>query len=198
MSASFSRPRGLRVPSRLSTTQLFAGPLNSEMRRRPSTDYMSLSTTGLGERPKLTHANTAGNSPMRERIGGFMGRRRDSTGTRRPLHLFAVCVAHCLVVRFVWGPCEQTSHSSRCPASSRSRPCNLRWRPRAMRSHHRAPVWEVRVALTACLATRGPFVVARQRGFSKQRGELAKWATRLQIQRLQESRKRRRNGLMCS
>lgn len=48
------------------------------MRRRPSTDFISLTTTGLGERPKLA---PGASSPMRERIGGFMGRRRDSTGT---------------------------------------------------------------------------------------------------------------------
>lgn len=63
--------------------QIFAGPLNSEMRRRPSVDYLSLTTAGLGDRPKLNHTNTGPNSPMRERIGGFMGRRRDSTGKRQ-------------------------------------------------------------------------------------------------------------------
>lgn len=62
--------------------QLFAGPLNSEMRRRPSTDYLSLSTAGLTERPKLNHSTTGPNSPLRERLGGYMGRRREnSTGS---------------------------------------------------------------------------------------------------------------------
>ncbi|KAI0638961.1 hypothetical protein C8Q77DRAFT_1078578 [Trametes polyzona] len=61
--------------------KLFAGPLNSEVRRRQSTDFLSpLTTTGLGgERPKLAHGASATGSPMRERIGSFMGRRRDST-----------------------------------------------------------------------------------------------------------------------
>ncbi|KAI0700406.1 hypothetical protein BC835DRAFT_1327310 [Cytidiella melzeri] len=60
--------------------KIFTGPLNSEMRRRASTDYLSLSTTGLGERPKLgLNSSAAPASPMRERLGGFMGRRRDST-----------------------------------------------------------------------------------------------------------------------
>ncbi|KAI0793291.1 hypothetical protein C8Q75DRAFT_889367 [Abortiporus biennis] len=59
--------------------KIFAGPLNSEMRRRQSTDYLSpLTTSGLGERPKLGHPNSAG-SPLRERMGNFSGRRRDST-----------------------------------------------------------------------------------------------------------------------
>ncbi|KAH9850659.1 hypothetical protein C2E23DRAFT_929799 [Lenzites betulinus] len=60
--------------------KVFAGPLNSEVRRRQSTDLLSpLTTTGLGERPKLGHATSGAGSPMRERIGSFMGRRRDST-----------------------------------------------------------------------------------------------------------------------
>lgn len=68
------------MPSFVVLTQIFAGPLNSEMRRRPSVDYLSLSTSGLGDRSKLSHAGAGPNSPMRERLGGFMGRRRDSTG----------------------------------------------------------------------------------------------------------------------
>ncbi|KAI8983348.1 hypothetical protein BD414DRAFT_490651 [Trametes punicea] len=60
--------------------KLFAGSLNSEVRRRQSSDYMSpLNTAGLGERPKLNHVGSGAGSPMRERIGSFMGRRRDST-----------------------------------------------------------------------------------------------------------------------
>ncbi|OJT13217.1 GYF domain-containing protein mpd2 [Trametes pubescens] len=60
--------------------KLYSGPLNSEVRRRQSTDFLSpLTTTGLGERPKLALAGSGAGSPMRERIGSFMGRRRDST-----------------------------------------------------------------------------------------------------------------------
>ncbi|CDO70929.1 hypothetical protein BN946_scf184829.g37 [Trametes cinnabarina] len=71
-------PVGLKEMSE-SEKKLFAGPLNSEVRRRQSSDYLSLNTTGLGDRPKLNHVVSATGSPMRERIGGFMGRRRDST-----------------------------------------------------------------------------------------------------------------------
>ncbi|KAI0651428.1 hypothetical protein C8Q79DRAFT_899047 [Trametes meyenii] len=72
-------PVGLKDMSE-SEKKLFAGPLNSEVRRRQSTDFLSpLTTTGLGERPKLAHAAPSAASPMRERIGSFMGRRRDST-----------------------------------------------------------------------------------------------------------------------
>lgn len=61
--------------------QLFAGPLNSELRRRQSTDYLSpLVTTHPGDRPRLNHNNSGTGSPMRERFGGLMGRRKDSTG----------------------------------------------------------------------------------------------------------------------
>ncbi|PIL30875.1 hypothetical protein GSI_07044 [Ganoderma sinense ZZ0214-1] len=77
--------------------KLFAGPLNSEVRRRQSTDFLSpLNTSGLGERPKLNHATSAAGSPMRERIGSFMGRRRgDSTGDG-----YAVCLeSRCRLTR---------------------------------------------------------------------------------------------------
>lgn len=67
--------------------KLFAGPLNSEMRRRPSTDYLSLSTPGLTERSKPNHTTTGPNSPLRERLGGYMGRRRDSTDQQLSLSL---------------------------------------------------------------------------------------------------------------
>ncbi|TCD66778.1 hypothetical protein EIP91_000969 [Steccherinum ochraceum] len=57
--------------------KIFAGPLNSEVRRRQSMDYLSPLAT---ERPKLGHLNSGGPaSPMRERMGNFVGRRRDST-----------------------------------------------------------------------------------------------------------------------
>ncbi|KAJ3767353.1 hypothetical protein FB446DRAFT_696431 [Lentinula raphanica] len=57
--------------------KLFATPLNSDLRRRQSTDYLHLNTQNL-ERPRLNHANTAASSgsPLRERFGT---RRRDST-----------------------------------------------------------------------------------------------------------------------
>ena len=57
------------------------------MRRRPSTDYLSLSTVGLTERPKLNHSTTGPGSPLRERLGGYMGRRRgDSSSAGEYLH----------------------------------------------------------------------------------------------------------------
>ncbi|OBZ78994.1 hypothetical protein A0H81_00307 [Grifola frondosa] len=57
--------------------KMFAGSLNSEVRRRPSTDFPShLNTSALGDRQKLSHANSGAGSPMRER---FIGRRRDPT-----------------------------------------------------------------------------------------------------------------------
>ncbi|GBE78526.1 predicted protein [Sparassis crispa] len=60
--------------------KIFAGSLNSEIRRRQSTDYLSpLATPSLGDRPKLNHTTSGAGSPMRERLGGFVGRRRDST-----------------------------------------------------------------------------------------------------------------------
>ncbi|KAH9921405.1 uncharacterized protein B0H18DRAFT_1086113 [Fomitopsis serialis] len=70
-------PVGLKEMSE-SEKKLFAGSLNSEIRRRQSTDVLSPLTTTLGERTKLGHAATAG-SPMRERIGNLTSRRRDST-----------------------------------------------------------------------------------------------------------------------
>ncbi|KAF5312343.1 hypothetical protein D9619_003116 [Psilocybe cf. subviscida] len=62
--------------------KLFAGPLNSEIRRRASqsTDFLSpLNTTGL-ERPRLPHSvSSSTNSPLRERFGAL--KRRDSSTT---------------------------------------------------------------------------------------------------------------------
>jgi len=63
--------------------QLFAGPLNSELRRRPSqsTEYLSpLNTSGL-ERPRLNHASSSANanSPLRERFGAL--KRKDSAAS---------------------------------------------------------------------------------------------------------------------
>ncbi|CAL1696731.1 unnamed protein product [Somion occarium] len=59
--------------------KIFSGPLNSEARRRQSTDYLSPLNTSLGERPKLGHTNSATGSPLRERMGTYVGRRKDST-----------------------------------------------------------------------------------------------------------------------
>ncbi|TFK88525.1 hypothetical protein K466DRAFT_488754 [Polyporus arcularius HHB13444] len=68
--------------------KLFAGTLNSEVRRRQSTDFLSpLNTSGLGERPKLNHASSGAGSPMRERIGSFMGRRRGDSTDQAPMAL---------------------------------------------------------------------------------------------------------------
>ncbi|KAI0762078.1 hypothetical protein BC629DRAFT_986405 [Irpex lacteus] len=80
-----SDPIGLKELSEVEK-KIFASPLNSEMRRRPSTDYLALSTAALGERPKLGHSTSSGlGSPMRERIGGFMGRRRGDSTDQAPL-----------------------------------------------------------------------------------------------------------------
>ncbi|KAF9458750.1 hypothetical protein BDZ94DRAFT_1269950 [Collybia nuda] len=74
-----SEPVGLRDMSD-SEKKLFAGPLNSDLRRRQSTDYLSpLSTQSLGtDRTRLNHNSPASgtSSPLRERFGAL--RRRDS------------------------------------------------------------------------------------------------------------------------
>ncbi|KAG2149771.1 hypothetical protein BD769DRAFT_1408297 [Suillus cothurnatus] len=70
-----SEPTGLREMSD-AEKKLFAGPLNSELRRRQSTDLISTLSTP-SDRPRLNHSNTGGGSPMRG--FGLMGRRRDST-----------------------------------------------------------------------------------------------------------------------
>ncbi|KZT22108.1 hypothetical protein NEOLEDRAFT_1157903 [Neolentinus lepideus HHB14362 ss-1] len=66
--------------------KLFTGSLNSEMRRRQSTDYLGTSsTTSLtGERPRLTNNGSGGVSPMRERFGSLMGRRRGDSTDQQP------------------------------------------------------------------------------------------------------------------
>jgi PERQ amino acid-rich with GYF domain-containing protein len=63
----------------LNVPQLFAGSINSEVRRRQSTDYLSPLAMQSGERPKLSHTGPGG-APLRERFGGMM-RKRDGTGT---------------------------------------------------------------------------------------------------------------------
>ncbi|KAG1885669.1 hypothetical protein F4604DRAFT_1727521 [Suillus subluteus] len=70
-----SEPTGLREMSD-AEKKLFAGPLNSELRRRQSTDLIS-TLSSPSDRPRLNHSNTGGASPMRG--FGLMGRRRDST-----------------------------------------------------------------------------------------------------------------------
>ncbi|KAF5356065.1 hypothetical protein D9756_004015 [Leucocoprinus leucothites] len=73
-----SDPVGLREMGE-AEKKLFAGPLNSDIRRRQSTDYLSpLSTANLGSGgPRLNHNSAAVGSPMRERFGSI--KRRDST-----------------------------------------------------------------------------------------------------------------------
>ncbi|KAJ7102390.1 hypothetical protein B0H15DRAFT_814411 [Mycena belliarum] len=81
-----SEPVGLREMGE-SEKKLFAGSLNSELRRRQSIDYLSpLATQGTtGERPRLPHSTSASGtgSPLRERFGGLM-RRRDSSDQLSP------------------------------------------------------------------------------------------------------------------
>lgn len=75
--------------------QLFQGPLNSDLRRRQSTDYLSpLSTQSLGvdrSRLNLHSPSSATASPLRERFGAL--RRRDSTGMRQ-----CSCIHHILIL----------------------------------------------------------------------------------------------------
>ncbi|KAF8446148.1 hypothetical protein L210DRAFT_840512 [Boletus edulis BED1] len=75
-------PVGLREMSEVEK-KLFAGPLNSELRRRQSADLTN-SLSSPSDRQRLSHSNSATNSTMR--YGPFMGRRRDSTD-QSPLHL---------------------------------------------------------------------------------------------------------------
>ncbi|EIN13245.1 hypothetical protein PUNSTDRAFT_139864 [Punctularia strigosozonata HHB-11173 SS5] len=74
-----SEPVGLKEMTE-AEKKLFLGPLNSELRRRQSTDYLSpLNTPAIGgERPRLVHQASGAISPMREKFSGLMGRRRDS------------------------------------------------------------------------------------------------------------------------
>ncbi|EKM83628.1 hypothetical protein AGABI1DRAFT_123958 [Agaricus bisporus var. burnettii JB137-S8] len=70
-----NEPIGLREMGE-TEKKLFAGPLNSDLRRRQSTDYLSpLSTANLSSSgARLNHNSPAVGSPMRERFG----KRRDS------------------------------------------------------------------------------------------------------------------------
>ncbi|KAJ7293786.1 hypothetical protein C8J57DRAFT_1269996 [Mycena rebaudengoi] len=75
-----SEPVGLREMGE-NEKKLFAGSLNSDLRRRQSIDYLSpLAIGSPGARPGLPHSSsTSGTgSPLRERFGGLM-RRRDSS-----------------------------------------------------------------------------------------------------------------------
>ncbi|KAK7064621.1 GYF domain-containing protein [Favolaschia claudopus] len=73
-------PVGLRDMSD-SEKKLFAGSLNSELRRRQSLDYLSpLSVQTTGERPRMPHSASSGTgSPLRERFGNLSMRRRESS-----------------------------------------------------------------------------------------------------------------------
>ncbi|GLB36523.1 putative GYF domain containing protein [Lyophyllum shimeji] len=73
-----SEPIGLREMGE-AEKKLFQGPLNSDLRRRQSTDLLSLSTQGLGTdraRFSLNSPASAAASPLRDRFGAL--RRRDS------------------------------------------------------------------------------------------------------------------------
>ncbi|KAJ6604179.1 hypothetical protein DFH09DRAFT_300736 [Mycena vulgaris] len=80
-----SEPVGLREMGE-NEKKLFAGSLNSELRRRQSIDYLSpLSIQGTtGDRPRLPHNNSASGtgSPLRERFG--LMRRRESSDQLSP------------------------------------------------------------------------------------------------------------------
>ncbi|KAJ7151497.1 hypothetical protein C8R46DRAFT_485816 [Mycena filopes] len=74
-------PVGLREMGD-SEKKLFAGSLNSELRRRQSIDYMSPTLSiQTGERPRLPHSTSASGtgSPMREIFGALSMRRRESS-----------------------------------------------------------------------------------------------------------------------
>ncbi|ETW87633.1 hypothetical protein HETIRDRAFT_431920 [Heterobasidion irregulare TC 32-1] len=64
--------------------KLFVGSLNSEVRRRQSTDYLSPLATPSGERTKLLHTPSGVASPIRERFGNLIARRKDSSGSEQP------------------------------------------------------------------------------------------------------------------
>ncbi|TFY79630.1 hypothetical protein EWM64_g4380 [Hericium alpestre] len=60
--------------------KLFAGPLNSEVRRRQSSDYLSSPLAAQSaERNKLMRDQSGTGSPMRERFGNLIGRRREGS-----------------------------------------------------------------------------------------------------------------------
>lgn len=64
------------LKSTITLPQLFTGPLNSDVRRRQSTDHLlPLSTTSLGSGGSRLNSHATG-SPLRERFGTI--KRRDS------------------------------------------------------------------------------------------------------------------------
>ncbi|KAF8213572.1 hypothetical protein K438DRAFT_1661780 [Mycena galopus ATCC 62051] len=73
-------PVGIRDMSE-NEKKLFAGSLNSELRRRQSIDqFYPLAIQTTGDRPRLPHSASSGTgSPLRERFGGLSMRRRESS-----------------------------------------------------------------------------------------------------------------------
>ncbi|KIO02316.1 hypothetical protein M404DRAFT_148067 [Pisolithus tinctorius Marx 270] len=70
-----SEPASLREMDE-AEKKLFAGPLNSEIRRRQPSDLVNtLSSTS--DRPRVNHVG-GGGGPVRDRFGPMMGRRRES------------------------------------------------------------------------------------------------------------------------
>ncbi|KAI6133241.1 hypothetical protein EDD16DRAFT_1530688 [Pisolithus croceorrhizus] len=59
--------------------ELFAGPLNSEIRRRQPSDLVNVSSSP-SDRSRMTHVS-GGSGPVRERFGSMMSRRRESTAS---------------------------------------------------------------------------------------------------------------------
>ncbi|KAI9513150.1 hypothetical protein F5148DRAFT_1159174 [Russula earlei] len=85
--------------------KLFAGSINSEVRRRQSSDYLSPLATQTGERQKLSHAGSGMAAPLRERFGGLM-RKRD--GADQP----ALTIPRKLSLSSTQGPHGSTRDSS--------------------------------------------------------------------------------------
>ncbi|KAF8559289.1 hypothetical protein OG21DRAFT_1480668 [Imleria badia] len=75
-----NEPVGLREMSEVEK-KLFAGPLNSELRRRQSADLTNTLSSST-DRQRLSHPNSATNNTMR--YGPFLARRKDSTGQDQP------------------------------------------------------------------------------------------------------------------
>ncbi|KAI6158741.1 hypothetical protein EDD17DRAFT_1619517 [Pisolithus thermaeus] len=71
-----SEPASLREMDE-AEKKLFAGPLNSEIRRRQPSDLVNVSSSP-SDRSRMTHVS-GGSGPVRERFGSMMSRRREST-----------------------------------------------------------------------------------------------------------------------
>ncbi|KAI5991600.1 hypothetical protein EDD15DRAFT_2388561 [Pisolithus albus] len=71
-----SEPASLREMDE-AEKKLFAGPLNSEIRRRQPSDLVNASSLP-SDRSRATHAS-GGGGPVRERFGSVMGRKKEST-----------------------------------------------------------------------------------------------------------------------